>query len=133
MDPQPRHAAIRRGFRDNDIDAAVLRSLTDEGLKDLGIASVGRQRRLLGAIAGPKPKWQSGCDRAILGWHALGGSRAATADDDVLRSRRLDRTLHYLREVIAAYHRGVAEFDRFVAKRIIDALSSLGTQHLLVP
>jgi len=68
MDPQTRHAAIRRGFRDNEIDAAVLPSLTDEGLKDLGIASVGRRRRLLGAIAGPKPKWQSGCDRAVLGW-----------------------------------------------------------------
>jgi len=56
MDPQTRHAAIRRGFRDNEIDAAVLPSLTDEGLKDLGIASVGRRHRLLGEIAGPKPK-----------------------------------------------------------------------------
>jgi len=38
-------------FRDNDIDGAVLPSLTAEDLKDLGIASVGNRRRLLEAIA----------------------------------------------------------------------------------
>jgi hypothetical protein len=38
-------------FRENDIDDTVLRSLTAEDLKDLGIASVGHRRRLLEAIA----------------------------------------------------------------------------------
>jgi len=38
-------------FRDNDIDDAVLASLTAEDLKDLGITSVGHRRRLLEAIA----------------------------------------------------------------------------------
>jgi len=39
-------------FRDNDIDAAVLRQLTSEDLRELGVASVGHRRRLLDAIAG---------------------------------------------------------------------------------
>jgi SAM domain (Sterile alpha motif) len=38
-------------FRDNDIDDAVLRRLTGEDLRELGIASVGHRRRLLDAIA----------------------------------------------------------------------------------
>ena len=38
-------------FRDNDIDGAVLPSLTTE---DLGITSVGHRRRLLEAIAAPR-------------------------------------------------------------------------------
>ena len=38
-------------FSDNDIDAAVLPSLTGDDLEKLGIASVGHRRRLLDAIA----------------------------------------------------------------------------------
>ena len=38
-------------FRDNDIDAEVLRRLTAEDLRELGVASVGHRRRLLDAIA----------------------------------------------------------------------------------
>ena len=38
-------------FRDNDIRAAVLPSLTAEDLKDLGVTSVGHRRQLLEAIA----------------------------------------------------------------------------------
>src|SRR2546430_12661048 len=41
-------------FRDNNIDGAVLPSLTTEALKDLGIRSVGHRRRLLEAIAAPR-------------------------------------------------------------------------------
>src|SRR5713226_9199809 len=36
-------------FRDNDIDGEVLRRLTAEDLRDLGVASVGHRRRLLDA------------------------------------------------------------------------------------
>jgi len=43
-----RYAAV---FRENDITAAILPSLTAEDLKDLSIASVGHRRRLLQAIA----------------------------------------------------------------------------------
>ena len=38
-------------FRDNDIDGEVLRRLTAEDLRELGVASVGHRRRLLDAIA----------------------------------------------------------------------------------
>src|SRR2546426_12571200 len=38
-------------FRDNDVDERILRSLTADDLKDLGVRSVGHRRRLLDAIA----------------------------------------------------------------------------------
>jgi len=42
-------------FRENDIDFNVLRSLTVEDLRDLGIASIGHRRRLLDAIKALPP------------------------------------------------------------------------------
>ena len=39
-------------FRDNDIDAEVLRKLTAEDLISIGVTSVGHRRKLLDAIAG---------------------------------------------------------------------------------
>jgi SAM domain (Sterile alpha motif) len=38
-------------FRDNDIDGDLLRRLTAEDLRELGVASVGHRRKLLDAIA----------------------------------------------------------------------------------
>ena len=38
-------------FRDNDINGELLRRLTAEDLRELGVASVGHRRRLLDAIA----------------------------------------------------------------------------------
>ena len=38
-------------FRDNDIDASLLSSLTNEDLKEIGVASLGHRRKLLEAIA----------------------------------------------------------------------------------
>jgi len=38
-------------FRENDIDEAVLPSLTHENLKELGVASLGHRVKLLEAIA----------------------------------------------------------------------------------
>ena len=38
-------------FRENDVSAVVLPSLTAEDLKDLGVTSVGHRRQLLEAIA----------------------------------------------------------------------------------
>ena len=37
-------------FRDQDIDGEVLRRLTGEDLRELGVASVGHRRRLLDAL-----------------------------------------------------------------------------------
>ena len=38
-------------FRDNDIDAEVLRRLTSADLRELGVTSIGHRRRLLDAIS----------------------------------------------------------------------------------
>src|SRR2546428_13598265 len=38
-------------FRDNDIDGEILRRLTAEDLRELGVTSIGHRRRLLDAIA----------------------------------------------------------------------------------
>src|SRR6516164_2008442 len=38
-------------FRDNDIDTEILRGMTAEDLKELGISSFGHRRKLLAAIA----------------------------------------------------------------------------------
>ncbi|MGH7803111.1 MAG: SAM domain-containing protein, partial [Candidatus Binatia bacterium] len=40
-----------QAFRDNHIDAETLWSLTMDDLREIGIASVGHRRRILGAIA----------------------------------------------------------------------------------
>ena len=40
-----------QAFADNDIDAAMLRQLTDADLKELGVQSLGHRKRLLAAIA----------------------------------------------------------------------------------
>jgi predicted ATPase/class 3 adenylate cyclase len=40
-----------RGFADNDIDFSILGDLTDQDLKDLGVASIGHRRKILRAIA----------------------------------------------------------------------------------
>ena len=61
-------------FHDNDIEGSVLYSLTNEDLKDIGVASVGHRRRLLDAIAVLREE----------------ESRAAAAHADVLRPGRID-------------------------------------------
>src|SRR6516162_6150490 len=38
-------------FADNDIDFSILGDLTDQDLKDLGVASLGHRRKILRAIA----------------------------------------------------------------------------------
>jgi class 3 adenylate cyclase len=113
-------------FRANEIDARVLPSLTVEDLKDLGVALVGHRRRLLDAIA-------------ALGAEAPTSPDAPARVDaerrqltvmfcDLVGSTELSARLdpEDLREVIAAYHRAVAEivagFDGFVAKYMGDGV-----------
>ncbi len=47
-------------FRENDVSAVVLPSLTAEDLKDLGVTSVGHRRQLLEAIAALRTDGLSG-------------------------------------------------------------------------
>ncbi len=102
-------------FRDNDIDEEVLRRLTGEDLRELGVTSIGHRRRLLDAIsalgavsadvvstgASPEAPVPAEAERRQLTvmFCDLVGSTALSAQLDP----------EDLREVIAAYHRAVAE------------------------
>jgi class 3 adenylate cyclase len=119
-------------FRDNEIDWEALPKLTAEDLKDLGVVLGGHRRKLLAAIA-------------ALGVEAPAAAGTAASRDapvpaeaerrqltvmfcDLVSSTELSARLdpEDLREVIAAYHRAVADvirgFDGFVAKYMGDGV-----------
>ena len=117
-------------FAENDIDTSVLRHLTDQDLKELGV-SLGHRRRMLAAIAElasavsgssqpaltePKPKDTAECRQVTVMFSDMVGSTALSA--------RMDP--EDLREVISAYQKSVAEtvrrFDGFVAKYMGDGV-----------
>src|SRR5215468_4990183 len=125
-------------FRANEVDARVLPSLTAEDLKDLGVNLVGHRRRLLDAIAAlgaevpaspeiplPNPPPRAGEGRV----GAEAERRQLTVMFcDLVGSTELSSRLdpEDYREVIAAYHRAVADvirsFDGFVAKYMGDGV-----------
>ena len=118
-------------FAENKIDTSVLRHLTDQDLKDIGIP-LGHRRKMLAAIgelagvapATPEsavrtePKTQDTAERrqVTVMFSDLVGSTAMSA--------RMDP--EDLREVISAYQKCVAEtvrrFDGFVAKYMGDGV-----------
>jgi class 3 adenylate cyclase/tetratricopeptide (TPR) repeat protein len=119
-------------FRDNDIDGEVLRGLTADDLRELGVASIGHRRRLLDAIA-----------RLVDGQPSAEASPAPSAAAVSSEAERRQLTVMFcdlvgstglsarldpedLREIIAAYHRAVTEvvrgFDGFVAKYMGDGV-----------
>jgi class 3 adenylate cyclase len=116
-------------FRDNDIDGAVLPSLTAEDLTGLGIASVGHRRRLLAAIASLNARGKLPAIAPVPD-----GLSAAEAERrqltvvfcDLVGSTALSSRLdpEDLREVIGAYHRCIGEvvgrFDGFIARYMGD-------------
>src|SRR5580704_9139504 len=127
-------------FHDNAIDAEVLRELTADDLKDLGISLVGHRRKLLAAIAALRE------DRPISGTPNASnepaqsgqetGAKPSTAERrqltvlfaDLVGSTELAARLdpEDLHEVIGAYHRAVAEivagFDGFVSRYMGDGV-----------
>jgi class 3 adenylate cyclase len=125
-------------FRDNDIDGEVLRRLTGDDLRELGVASIGHRRRLLDAIAAlasepratlesplPVPPPQAG-----EGWVGANAERRqlTVMFCDLVGSTELAARLdpEDLREVIAAYHSTVTDvvrsLDGFVAKYMGDGV-----------
>jgi class 3 adenylate cyclase/predicted ATPase len=118
-------------FRDNEVDARVLPSLTAEDLKDLGVTLVGHRRRLLDAIAAlgaevPSAVPAGSCDAPA---QADAERRQLTVMFcDLVGSTALSSRLdpEDLREVIAAYHSAVGEvvagFDGFVANYMGDGV-----------
>src|SRR6516225_687449 len=117
-------------FRENDIDASVLSSLTNEDLKEIGVASLGHRRKLLGAIAVLQDE-EAGA--------AAGGRTVVVASEgerrqltlmfcDLVGSTPLASRFdpEDLSEIIRTYHRTVADaigrFDGFVAKYMGDGV-----------
>src|SRR5215472_5745983 len=118
-------------FAENDIDIPVLRHLTDQDLKDVGVP-LGHRRKMLRAIAElsgaapaapqptvqaePKPRDAAERRQLTVMFTDLVGSTAL--------STKLDP--EDMRFVIGAYHKCVAEtvarFDGFVAKYMGDGV-----------
>jgi class 3 adenylate cyclase/tetratricopeptide (TPR) repeat protein len=118
-------------FTENDIDVRVLRYLTDQDLKDIGV-SLGHRRRMLAAIselagaippapestAATEPKPRDAAERRQL----------TVMFTDLVDSTALATKLdpEDLRSVIGAYQKCVAEavarFDGFVAKYMGDGV-----------
>jgi class 3 adenylate cyclase len=119
-------------FRANDIDTELLGRLTNDDLKDIGVASFGHRKKLLDAIAelagvGPvspqpaiEPKARDAAERrhVTVMFTDLIGSTAMSGSMDP----------EDLREVITGYQKCVAEtvgrLDGFVAKYMGDVSSS---------
>jgi class 3 adenylate cyclase len=117
-------------FAENDITFSILSDLTDQDLKELGVASLGHRRELLRAIAeirgvekgppkAPRPAAQQDTAerrQVTVMFADLVGSTALSA--------RMDP--EDLREVISAYQKCVAEtvqrFGGFVAKYMGDGV-----------
>jgi hypothetical protein len=108
-------------FAENDIDTSVLRDLTDQDLKELGV-SLGHRRKMLRAIAEldgtqttaplppstePKPQDTAERRQVTVMFSDLVGSTALSA--------RLDP--EDLREVISAYQSRRRQLDRPCRKR----------------
>src|SRR5271166_4562568 len=118
-------------FRDNDIDGEILRRLTAEDLRELGVASIGHRRRLLDAIAAlaaaeappmptpaPAPAAAAEAERrqlTVMFCDLVGSTALSTRFDP-----------EDLRELIGDYHRAIADtvgrFDGFVAKYMGDGV-----------
>jgi class 3 adenylate cyclase len=119
-------------FRDNDIDGEVLGGLTADDLRELGVASIGHRRRLLDAIARLGDRQESAEASPAPGAAAVSSEaerrQLTMMFCDLVGSTGLSARLdpEDLREVIAAYHRAVAEvvrgFDGFVAKYMGDGV-----------
>ena len=122
-------------FRENEIDEAVLPSLTAEDLKELGVTALGHRRKLLDAIAALRSEVS---DRAPPA-EAVPAADRSTVDtaerrqvtvmfSDLVGSTALSARMdpEDLREVISAYQKCVAEtvrrFGGFVAKYMGDGV-----------
>ena len=123
-------------FRANDVDGEVLPELTADDLIGLGVTSIGHRRKLLAAIAALGTEPPTGAQSATSATSASTAAPTIEAERrqltvmfcDLVGSTALSARLdpEDLREVIAAYHRAVAEtvgrFDGFVAKYMGDGV-----------
>jgi class 3 adenylate cyclase/predicted ATPase len=119
-------------FRDNEIDADVLHDLTDNHLREMGVA-LGARLKLLKAIAALSPRAEpasrtSAVAPASLAVDAAERRQVTVMFSDLVGSTSLSVRMdpEDLREVISAYQKCVAEtvhrFDGFVARYIGDGI-----------
>src|SRR5947209_2041413 len=117
-------------FRDNDIDGEVLRRLTADDLRELGVTSIGHRRRLLDAITALGPADLAAESPLPATTPAVEAERRqlSVMFCDLVGSTALSVRFdpEDLRELIGAYHRCVAEtvasLDGFVAKYMGDGV-----------
>src|SRR5215472_6992409 len=115
-------------FRTNDIDEGVLRRLTAEDLRELGVASIGHRRRLLDAIAALNTPEEPPPTAAPASVRDAERRHLTVMFCDLVGSTALSQRFdpEDLREVIGAYHRCVADtvdgFAGFVAKYMGDGV-----------
>jgi class 3 adenylate cyclase len=115
-------------FRANEIDQRVLPSLTAEDLRDLGVILVGHRRRLLDAIAALGPDLPAAAVTPASVRADAERRQLTVMFCDLVGSTELSSRLdpEDYREVIAAYHRAVAEvitgFDGFVSRYMGDGV-----------
>jgi class 3 adenylate cyclase/predicted ATPase len=117
----------QQAFRDNAIDASVLRELTTDDLKELGVSLVGHRRKLLAAIAALRSDVNA-APQSAAGDATAERRQLTVMFCDLLGSTALSARLdpEDLREVIAAYHRAVAEevarCDGFISRYMGDGV-----------
>jgi class 3 adenylate cyclase/predicted ATPase len=118
-----------RPFRENAIDATVLPELTAEDLKELGVSLVGHRRKLVAAIAALRN--EDGSERAarkVIDASAAERRQLTVMFCDLVGSTALSARFdpEDLREIIAAYHRTVAEIiaaaDGFISRYMGDGV-----------
>src|SRR5271169_6029778 len=114
-------------FCDNEIDWEAVPKLTAEDLKDLGVVLGGHRRKLLEAIAALRRDGDA-APKQTLATPSAERRQLTVMFCDLVSSTALSSQLdpEDLRDVIAAYHRAVAEivksFDGFVAKYMGDGV-----------
>ena len=119
-----------RCFADNDVDTSVLRHLTDQDLKELGV-SLGHRRKMLAAIAettGSAPSAPIPTRNRVKAQDTAERRQVTVMFSDLVGSTALSARMdpEDLREVISAYQKCVAEtvqrFGGFVAKYMGDGV-----------
>jgi class 3 adenylate cyclase/predicted ATPase len=117
-------------FAENDVDISVLRHLTDQDLKELGV-SLGHRRKLLAAIAelaGAAPRLPQPALTELKPEDTAERRQVSVMFSDLVGSTAMSARMdpEDLREVISAYQKSVAEtvrrFGGFVAKYMGDGV-----------
>ncbi len=130
-----------RSFRDNDVDAEVLASLTADDLRELGVTSLGHRKKLLAAIASLSAG--SGIEPEAVAATTLLETGPWDAPPQTVRAERRHLTVMFvdlvgstalsarldpedMRAILGAYHAavtaGVKRFEGFVAKFMGDGV-----------